>query len=101
MLPEQSDSGAPTAQQPTAETEDTAAAEAAQPMADFVDSWLASRSCDGTHDPALVALVVDHRKKDSIAEPALLKALGSYARLLSVELSASPAPLPSAAPESE
>ncbi len=75
--------------------------EVGQPRADFVEEWLGSRASDGKHDPALVALLVEHRKKDIIAEPALFRSLGLYARQLAVDGPHQPTPLSTALVETE
>lgn len=49
---------------------------------DFVDGWFASRLGDGTHDPALIALIALHRRRDALTEPDLLQALTKYAEAL-------------------
>ena len=49
---------------------------------DFVGSWITTQATGGEHDPALVALLATHRKKESVSETALLKALAHYAQQL-------------------
>lgn len=96
------DSADPPAVAPSVATPPAAGPDAAaDTVGDFIGGWLTSRSAAGTHDADLVALVGAHRKKDSIAEPALLKGLVLYAQQIAANSQIAPMPpASSTAPES-
>lgn len=101
MLSEPSGAGTPPAKPLGASADASEEPKTSDPTGDFTENWLTSRVADGKHDPAMVRLLVEHRKKDSIAEPALLKALGQYAQALRLEQPIQPVVEPTAAKDSE